>query len=66
MDSLIFVPTIYSRKSTPLDLREYKLEGYPNGPCGCMHECLEFAKEKGYSKVIFKTLENTKIVKVVA
>jgi hypothetical protein len=56
-----FVPAIWSKKTTPLEYREYILEGYANGPCGCVDECKEWAKENGYSAV-FKTLEG-KVVK---
>lgn len=66
MSTLTFTPAIWSRKSTPLDLREYVIDGYgATGPCGCMKECYEYASKKGYDKVVFKTLEGTKITKVV-
>lgn len=62
---LKFIPVVWSRTSTPEDLREYALDGSSN-PCGTIEEIVAWFKANYSSGVLrFLTLEGLEIEKVV-
>jgi len=61
---LTFIPVVWSKTSTPEDLREYALDGSTN-PCGTKEEIIAWFKANYSSGVLkFRTLEE-EIIEVV-
>ena len=56
MKTIIFIPAVWSKKSTPLSMREYI---WPSeSVCGCKDEIIGVFKEQGFKgTLVFKTLE---------